>query len=52
MRKVAEKPTTPEQRLAALWARINAKPAYQMPEVCRHGFARGELDGQGCPQGD
>jgi hypothetical protein len=52
MAKVAAKPQTPEQRLAALWARINAKPAYKMPEVCKHGFPRGEQDGQGCPAGD
>ena len=55
MRKVKapQAPLTPEQRLAAIWARINSKPDYKMPEVCRHGFARGEDDptGQGCVAG-
>ena len=52
MRKAPAKPQTPEQRLAALWERINNKPPYQIPEVCRHGFPKGENDSQGCPQGD
>jgi len=53
MRKVKAPaaPLTPDQKLAAIWARINSKPAYVMPEVCRHGFAKGELDTQGCVSG-
>ena len=54
MRKVAVKvqPTLEEVR-AALWVRINNKPAYIMPDICRHGFARGEDDPtrQGCVSG-
>jgi len=38
---------TPAERLAALWASINAKAPYTV-DVCEHGFPYGELDPQGC----